>query len=550
MILIIDNYDSFTYNLYQEIGSFYPDLQVVRNDKITLEEIEALKPEALILSPGPGFPASAGITIDAIRHFAGKIPILGVCLGLQAIGEAFGGKVVHAAEQVHGKSSRIELNNDSKLFEGLPAQVDVARYHSLVLDPETLPDTLTVTARTSNGEIMAAENAALKVYGVQFHPESVLTPHGKSMLYKFVSHVAGVKTTNQVFQMPVSNEEKSALKRFVLKVADGGSLTADEAESAMGCIMDGAATDAQIAAFLTALRMKGETVDEITGFARAMRGKAASVKSDVQAIDIVGTGGDLSNTFNISTTVAFVVAGAGQPVAKHGNRSVSSRSGSADVLEQLGVKLDLTPEEVYDCLVKTDLTFMFAPAFHRSMRHAAAPRRELGMRSVFNILGPLSNPAGAPFMLLGVYDEALLEVLANVLINLGVQRALVVHGSDGLDEVTLTGPTSVCEVRDGNTRLYQIHPEEYGLRTTDLSNLVGGTPEENAQITLDILNGAKGPKRDIVLLNAAAALVASGKADHFKEGLEMAQESLDSRRALAKMEILVATTQQYGRKNP
>ncbi len=547
MILIIDNYDSFTYNLYQEIGSFYPDLKVVRNDQITLAEIEALGPEALILSPGPGFPASAGITIEAIRHFAGKIPMLGVCLGLQAIGEAFGGRVVHASEQVHGKSSMIEVDPTSKLFEGLPVKQEVARYHSLVLDPLSLPETLKVTAKTAKGEIMAAENEALRVYGVQFHPESVLTPHGKSMLYKFVTKVAGVKATSQVMQVPVSSEEKSALKRYLLTVAEGESLSAAEAENAMGCIMDGGATDAQIAAFMTALRMKGESVDEITGFARAMISKAATVKTTLPAVDIVGTGGDLSNTFNISTTTALVVAGAGQPVAKHGNRSVSSRSGSADVLEQLGVRLNLTPEQALDCLEKTGVTFMFAPAFHGSMRHAAAPRRELGLRSVFNILGPLSNPAGAPYMLLGVYDEKLVEVLANVLVQLGVQGALVVHGSDGLDEVTLTGATTICEIRRGQTRTYKITPEEVGLTSTELVNLVGGTPEENARITLDILNGMQGPKRDVVLLNAAAALVASGKVDSFEAGIAAAKASIDSGRALAKLKALAETTQQYGR---
>lgn len=547
MILIIDNYDSFTYNLYQEIGSFYPDLKVVRNDQITLAEIEALGPEALVLSPGPGFPASAGITIEAIQHFAGKIPILGVCLGLQAIGEAFGGRVVHASEQVHGKSSMIELDTTSKLFEGLPAKVEVARYHSLVLEASSLPETLKVTAKTSKGEIMAAESAALGIYGVQFHPESVLTPQGKAMLYKFVTKVAGLRAISQVAQTPVSNEEKSALKRYLFTVAEGESLTADEAESAMGCIMDGGATDAQIAAFMTALRMKGESVDEITGFARAMISKAATVKTSLPAVDIVGTGGDLSNTFNISTTTAFVVAGAGQPVAKHGNRSVSSRSGSADVLEQLGVRLNLTPAQALECLEKTDVTFMFAPAFHGSMRHAATPRRELGLRSVFNILGPLSNPAGAPYMVLGVYDEKLVEVLANVLVQLGVKGALVVHGSDGLDEVTLTGPTTICEIKGGQTRMYKITPEEVGLSSTELVNLVGGTPEENARITLEILGGMQGPKRDVVLMNAAAALLASGKVENFKDGVAAARASIDSGRALEKLKALAAASQQFGK---
>jgi anthranilate synthase/phosphoribosyltransferase len=549
LILIIDNYDSFTYNLYQELGAFYPDLLVVRNDKISLADIEALQPEALVLSPGPGFPNSAGITISAIRHFAGKIPMLGVCLGLQAIGEAFGGKVMHAAEQVHGKASAIQIDRASLLFKGLPAQIEVGRYHSLVLDPLSLPDSLRVTALTMDGEIMAAEIPELKVYGVQFHPESILTPQGKSMLYQFITAVAGVKAEAPApnLQGLKKEEDRTALRRFLYPVAEGKSLSKEEAEVAMGCIMDGGATDAQIAAFLTALRMKGETVDEITGFARAMRHKAAAVTCDVKAMDVVGTGGDLSHTFNISTTVAFVVAGAGQPVAKHGNRSVSSRSGSADVLEALGVRLDLTPEEACDCLQKTGLTFMFAPVFHRSMKHAAIPRRELGMRSVFNILGPLSNPAGAPYMLLGVYDAALVEVMAEVLINLGVEKALVVHGSDGLDEITLTGPTTLCEVRNGTCRVYQLDPETYGLNLTSKENLVGGNPEENAQITLEILKGGTGPKRDVVLLNAGAALYAAGHCDTIEAGIEAARLSIDSGKALEKLKVLVETTQRYRR---
>lgn len=547
MILIIDNYDSFTYNLYQELGSFYPEVTVVRNDQITLDEIEKMNPEALVFSPGPGFPASAGITISAIQYFAGKIPMLGVCLGLQAIGEAFGGKVVHAAEQVHGKSSKIKVDTSSALFKGLSSSIEVGRYHSLVLDPDTLPEAFQITARTLNGEIMAAEIPSMKVYGVQFHPESILTPQGKSMLYKFVTEVAGIKSRVQAPENFCIKEEKTVLKQFLQSVAEGRNLTQESAEIAMCCIMEGAATEAQIAAFLIALRMKGETVDEITGFARAMRSKVTSVKRGVQAIDIVGTGGDMSNTFNISTTVSFVVAGAGQPVAKHGNRSVSSRSGSADVLESLGVHLNLTAEQARDCLDKTGLTFMFAPAFHGSMKHAALPRREIGLRSVFNILGPLSNPAEAEYMLLGVYDEKLMEVMAAVLINLGVERALVVHGLDGLDEITLTGPTIVCDIKSGKFERYEISPEQFGLTSIQKEHLLGGDPIENAQITLEILRGGPGPKRDIVLLNAAAALYTAGRADSIEHGISVARESIDSGRAFEKMKMLIETTQGYGR---
>ena len=352
MILLIDNYDSFTYNLYQYIGEIYEPVKVIRNDEITIEEIEALAPDAIVISPGPGYPKSAGISIDAVRHFAGKIPILGICLGHQAIGEAFGGDIILAREPVHGKTATITVDTSVPIFAGVPERLTVARYHSLIINDATLPEELEVIAKTDDGEIMAVAHREYPVYGLQFHPESIMTKHGKRILRNFITRIAKLPAKaqdNTQMQIPVS--ERSVLQPFIRKVIDSADLDRSEAESAMECIMDGAATDAQIGSLLTALRMKGETVEEITGFALAMRKKAESVESS-QAIDIVGTGGDLANTFNISTTAAFVAAGAGLTVAKHGNRSVSSRSGSADVLEALGVKINTSPEQAAECLEK------------------------------------------------------------------------------------------------------------------------------------------------------------------------------------------------------
>lgn len=309
-------------------------------------------------------------------------------------------------------------------------------------------------------------------------------------------------------------------------------LTEQQAEEAMGEVMRGDATPAQIGAFLTALRMKGETIDEVTGCARAMREASLKVSAHRQPLlDTCGTGGDGAGTFNISTTVALVVAGAGVGVAKHGNRSVSSSCGSADLLEALGVKIDLGPAEVGRSIDEVGIGFLFAPRFHPAMKNAALPRRELGIRTVFNVLGPLTNPASASVQLIGVYSPALTELLAEVLVRLGSTRAMVVHGDSGLDELSTTGQSKLTQLAGKAVSTRYLDPGGVGLPKASLSELKGGAAQDNARITLDILKGGNGPRRDVVLLNAAAALMAAGKADDFKQGMEMAAESIDSVRA-------------------
>lgn len=325
------------------------------------------------------------------------------------------------------------------------------------------------------------------------------------------------------------------IKTLISRVIDGVDLSEAEAREAMELIMDGGATPAQIAALVTALRMKGETVEEITGCATAMRARATRVKTRHRlVVDTCGTGGDGSSTFNISTTAAFVVAGAGVTVAKHGNRSVSSRSGSADVLEALGIRLDLTPEQVGRCLDEVGIGFLFAPSLHEAMKHAAVPRREIGIRTIFNLLGPLTNPAGAQAQVVGVFRPELTEKLAGVLRNLGTEHALVVHGG-GLDEITLFGPTRISEVVSGEIRTYEVEPEQLGLRSAPREALQGGEPVDNALITMVVLQGAGGPRRDVTLANAGAALVAAGAARNLVTGVRMAADSIDSGRALAKL---------------
>jgi anthranilate phosphoribosyltransferase len=333
------------------------------------------------------------------------------------------------------------------------------------------------------------------------------------------------------------------IKDAIRKVADRGSLTEAEAHAAMGQVMDGQATPAQIAALITALRMKGETVEEIAGFARAMRERAQRITPSADAlIDVVGTGGDRLSTFNISTTAAFVVAAAGGYVAKHGNRAVSRLSGAADVLEALGVRIQVSPEVVRSAIEDIGIGFMFAPLYHAAMKHAVAPRKEIGIRTVFNVLGPLTNPANANFLVVGTYDPALTEIMAQVLGEMGARRAFVVHGLDGLDEVSTVGVTRVSELRYGSVRTYTITPEELGLARSDSASIAGGPPEENAAITTAVLRGENGPRQEIVLANAAAALVVAEIAGDWRDGVALARRAIASGAAYEKLEALRAHT--------
>jgi len=340
----------------------------------------------------------------------------------------------------------------------------------------------------------------------------------------------------------------------VRALVDRRDLTRIEAAAAMESIMSGAATNAQIAAFLTALRMKGETVEELIGFAQVMRQKVVKVRASgadlaqtgtdrEMLIDTCGTGGDASGTFNVSTATAFVAAGAGVKVAKHGNRSVSSLCGSADVVETLGINIELSPPKVARCVDEVGIGFLYAPLLHTAMKHVMAARREMGVRTVFNMLGPLTNPAGANARVIGVYSPALTEPLARVLAELGTIRAFVVHGADGLDEISNTGESHIAEVHEGVVRTTRVRPEDFGLARAVIGDLQGGDRQENAEIIRRVLGGEPGPKRDIVLMNAAAALVAGGKARDFKEAVGLAAQSVDSRAALRKLEALVALSQ-------
>ena len=535
MLVLIDNYDSFTYNLVQYFGELGADIKVFRNDQVTIDQIAALNPSHLVISPGPGEPLKDdGISSDAIRHFTGKIPVLGVCLGHQALGAVFGGKVDRAERLMHGKTSPV-THDGTGLFKDIPSPFDAMRYHSLVVyDP--IPDELVVTAVTPEEEVMGLKHREHHTYGVQFHPESILTEYGKQILKNFLD-----------LNPAPQKGERSMLKTYISKTINRTDLTSDEAEQAMNIIMTGQATPSQIGAYLVALRMKGETIPEITGSVRAMRTNAVKVELSNMAetvYDIVGTGGDGAHTFNISTAAAFVLAGTGRKVAKHGNRAASSRCGSADVLSALGVNLDLTAEQVAQAIEQVGIGFMFAPKFHPAMKHAVGPRKEIGQRTIFNILGPLTNPAGAHIQLTGVFDPELTEPLAQVLNELGSKAAMVIHGAGGTDELNTCGPNRISHLKDGAVKTYELDPTELGFSSATIEDLRGGTADESAEMMRELFSGRlKGARRDAVLLNAAGALAA--ESGDFKSALDEVAASIDNGSALAKMNALVEFSQGF-----
>ncbi|MER2013376.1 MAG: anthranilate phosphoribosyltransferase [Methanobrevibacter sp.] len=332
------------------------------------------------------------------------------------------------------------------------------------------------------------------------------------------------------------------IKEAILKVSRHKDLTYNEAYYTMDEIMSGEASEVQMSAYLTAMSMKGETIEEITASAKAMRDHCVRLLNDKEVLEIVGTGGDGSNTFNISTTSSIVISAAGVPVAKHGNRSASSKCGAADVLEELGVNIYIEPEKSLKCLREIDLCFLFAQNYHLSMKYVAGVRKELSIRTIFNILGPLTSPAGASMEVLGVYERELLEPLADVLNNLGVKSAMVVYGLDGMDEISASDKTAVCELKDGKTMTYELSPEYFDMEIASKEDLVGGDARENAKITLSILNGEKGPKRNAVLLNSAAGFYVAGRVDSLKDGVKLAEEVIDSGKALKQLEKFIEVT--------
>jgi anthranilate synthase/phosphoribosyltransferase len=522
MILIIDNYDSFTHNLYQYVQSLTDEeVRVVRNDRVSIEDIEEMNPSRIIISPGPGRPEDAGVSVDAIRSFAGSIPILGVCLGHQAIGHAFGAKISRAERIVHGKTEAISVDGRG-LFRSVASPATLTRYHSLLVDADTLPPELEVTAQSRTGEVMGLRHSTQLVEGVQFHPESIASELGKKILSNFLHY----------------NREPFVARDTLSAVMSGRHLSRHEAANFMEELTEGNLTPAQISAFLVALNMKGIQPEEIAGCAEVLQKKRVPISSDRPALDTCGTGGDGLGTFNISSLAALVAATCGARVAKHGNRAVSSKSGSADFYRALGINVDLPPSRVEELLNENDFAFLFAPLYHGAMRHAAGPRKELGVKTIMNLLGPLVNPAGASYQIIGVYDEALCEPMARAAHLLGIKRAWVVHGTDGLDELSVSAPSVIVSVNeDGDLDTRRFDPGEAGISGHSLEDLAGGEAAENARIALSLLRG-EGPEAvaDAVCLNAGAALVVSGIADDLSEAYRDCRNALTDGTARAKLD--------------
>ncbi len=532
MILIIDNYDSFSYNLYQLIGEINPDIKIIRNDEMTCKEIEELKPDYIVLSPGPGKPKDAGITIEAVNYFKGKVPILGVCLGHQSICEAFGATVTYAKKLMHGKQSLIKVDKDAAIFKNIELKdndsLTVGRYHSLAAATENFPEELKVIAKTHDGEIMAVKHKKYEIYGLQFHPESILTPDGKKMISNFFD---------------IKKGGSNMINEALVKLANGENLSHEMVAEVMDEIMTGNASDAQIASYLTAMHIKGETIEEITASAEIMRKHALNVEHSMDVIDIVGTGGDCAHTINISTIAAVIAAAGGATVAKHGNRAASSKCGTADVLEALGVNISADGDTIQKLINDTNICFLFAQKYHSAMKYVGKVRKEIKIPTIFNILGPIANPARANLQLLGVYDESLVEPICNVLKNLGLKRAMVVYGQDKLDEISISAPTTICELNDGKVTKYIITPELYGLESGKKEELVGGDPKENAEYAIKILKGEiKGAKRNAVVINAAAALHIANEIT-MEEGVKLAEELIDSGKAYEKLQELITVSQ-------
>jgi anthranilate synthase/phosphoribosyltransferase len=530
MIVFIDNYDSFVYNLVQYVGTLYDNVKVFRNDEVSVEYIKNLSPSGIIISPGPGWPKDAGISEDLIRELYDKVPILGVCLGHQAIGEVFGGKIIHAKRIMHGKTSTI-VHNGEGIFKDIPNPIKATRYHSLVIDPTTLPKDLVITATSEDNEIMAIKHKEFNVFGVQFHPESIATELGMKIIKNFVDIV----------------KPKVSVSVFIPKLLNRDSLTADEAEIINDKIMENDISPVLTSSILTAFRVKGETPDEILGFARSMLKHAVKIEVDGIVVDNCGTGGDGKHTVNISTISSFVIAGTEKiKVAKHGNRSVSSKVGSADILEALGVKIDIHPKKMEEIINTIGIGFLFAPIYHPSMKNVAPIRKELGTRTIYNILGPLVNPARPKYQLIGVFDEKLLKIIPEVLAKLGVERAFVVHSEDGLDEISPSSPTKVAYLNNGNVKYVKVKPQDFGFDPIPIDEIKGGDSEYNKKVFLNVLNDEDTPIKNAVVMNSAMAILITGVAKDLQSAVEMAKKSISSGKALEKLNLLTEKTKALG----
>jgi anthranilate synthase/phosphoribosyltransferase len=531
--LLIDNYDSFTYNVYQYLKELTDEpIDVRRSDAVTIEDIETINPAGIMISPGPGRPEDAGISVEVVRKYAGRIPILGICLGHQAIGYAFGGVVGQAKHIVHGKAGLV-YHDGRGVFRSIPAPTVFTRYHSLIVKKEELPECLEVTAWSSDGEIMGLRHKEYCLEGVQFHPESMASEYGKRLLKNFLNY----------------KREAFPFTQNLKKIIGGTSLSKKEASEFMEEVTEGNLTSSQIAGYLTALNAKGITAGELAGCAGVLHEKARSVPISRPLLDTCGTGGDGLGTFNISSLTALAAASCGAAVAKHGNRAVSSVSGSADFFSALGIDVELSPAAAGQCIEETGFGFLFAPLYHSAMKHAAEARRDLGIQTVMNLVGPLSNPAKAEFQLIGVFSEDVCRTVAEAANLLGVKRVMVVYGRDGMDEISVETSTRIVFIdENGEIDDFIFTPESLNIPNFKTADLHGGSPEENAQTAVEIMQGRGNTAvLEAVCVNTAAALYVSGVAGSMEEGYKAAREAFKEKRVYKKYLQVLDFCEQHGK---
>ena len=522
MILLIDNYDSFVFNVEQYVKELTSEeVRCVRNDKITLEEIKKLNPSKIILSPGPKHPKDSGVCLEILKADLG-VPVLGICLGHQAIGLSFGAKIIRLDDPLHGKTSFIDVKNKEPLFAGLPERFEVMRYHSLYVDE--LPASLSADAVSDDGVVMALSVKDKPIFGIQFHPESYFTQYGKKIVENFVNYKA---------KDEVKEPKIRSLKPYLIKLQENIPLDDSDFEQICEIIASKEYEIVQLSALLVLISEKSLYPKSLAALAKNILKYSQTYRDDTPMIDLCGTGGDGFKTINISTTVAFILASLGINVAKHGNKAVSSKSGSSDVLEILGVKSEKSLAKQRENLASKNLAFFHAPFFHPLVGEVREVRQRLGIRTVFNVLGPLLNPnLNLTNQLVGVYHKPVLKLYAQTLKILGRKHALVVRGDDGLDEITLCSETSVVELKNGEIFEYSITPEQFGFKRALHSDIEGGTPEENAKTLIRTLKGEEqGAKFDIVVFNAMFALYAADGAKSPDEAKKMVLEAINSGKA-------------------
>ena len=530
MILLIDNYDSFVFNVAQYLGELTDEeVRTVRNDQLTLAEIRALKPSRIVLSPGPKHPKDSGICLEILKEIT-DIPILGICLGHQAFGLVHGATVKRLEIPLHGKTSVLTVSEpQSVLFKGLPQQFNVMRYHSLYVDKDTLPQELIITALSDDGVIMALQHKTKPIHSIQFHPESFFTEYGKNILKNFLvgtQAVQSVQNTEEKAKAYANEVFKAALK----KLQENQPLGDSDFKQICEILHSKQYDIVQLGALLVLISEKSLYPESLTAFVRNILAYSTTFADPRPMIDLCGTGGDGLKTINISTTVAFIVAALGVKVAKHGNRSVTSQSGSTDVLGELGIAMESNLRKQLDSLEKNGLAFFHAPFFHNLVGEVREVRQRLGIRTVFNVLGPLLHPnTKLKYQLVGLYHEPVMRLYAETLQLLGREHALVVRGNDGLDEISICDETKIVEVKGKQILEYTIAPEMFGFKRAFHADIQGGTPTENAEILRRTLKcEERGAKADIVILNAMFALYTANVVKHPAEAKPLIEEALRS----------------------